>query len=177
MKNFFALLVFGVSLSFCLSLANVNVNAQEASLVSSIEIRFFSYVQNENSMSYTPTYVDKKIDIKDIYDIGGVYGADNELEAFREGFSGIILGSPEAAVFNEDYFINSIEKAGNVAIIDFSDGITFHGLGTTGEIYFIQTIVNTVGKHFNVDYVRITSNGIAYESGHILMPEEGFRVN
>lgn len=79
----------------------------------------------------------------------------------------------------ESVKINNIEvhESSGLLKIDFSKELILEmNLGTALETEIIKSIVNTLGDFYNVQYIYISVDGKAYESGHYITPEEGFKV-
>ncbi len=77
--------------------------------------------------------------------------------------------------------INSIKLDRNswTLLVDFSqDLLTDMNAGSSLEAEILTSIVNTLGRFYDVDKVYITIEGKTYESGHfVLLDDEFFRVD
>lgn len=73
--------------------------------------------------------------------------------------------------------INSVEFKDDLMKIDFSSNFT-SGLGTSGEMSVLESLLKTIEYNFGINKVIITFNNENYSSGHIEMEDgEWFTPN
>ena len=110
-----------------------------------------------------------------------VFNTNDHIENILEN----ILKNPDSskllAPISKDTKINMIDLDRNTWTlkVDFSEELLEDmNAGSSYEFEIIKSIVNTLGRFYDVEKVYITVNGANYESGHISMGEgEHFQVN
>lgn len=70
--------------------------------------------------------------------------------------------------------INKIEKRDNVAIIDFNADFINTDLGSSVESKNLECIAKTFLNALNLDKLKITVEGKAYSSGHIILEDNHY---
>lgn len=147
---------------------------QVKTLLKSIEnqgqsIKLEAYYPSLDSIS--TKYVDKDL----------LFNTNDHIEEMLEE----ILKDPSSAnllaSISEDTKINKIKLDRNswTLKVDFSEELLEDmNAGSTYEVEILKSIVNTLGRFYDVDKVYITIDGKPYESGHIsINEEEYFEVN
>jgi len=71
-------------------------------------------------------------------------------------------------VFGENIKLRDIYISGNVGFVDFSDSLLSMGMGTTEELLFIYSIVNSLCFSLNLSKIKFLVNGEEIDTfGHI----------
>lgn len=75
-----------------------------------------------------------------------------------------------AEVLPEGTLINSLSSEGMQLNVDFNDVFLTHmqSMGSTGELLFVGSVVNTFLKAYQAESMMITVNGEIMESGHVI---------
>jgi len=101
---------------------------------------------------------------------------DSEAQAFEALLSGQTEDNinilPEGTEINNVY-LNDNE----VAEVDVSEEFTANmNAGSTGELFFVYTLVNTISDYYSTDEVLLTVDGEPYQGAHMAL-EEGETLN
>lgn len=98
---------------------------------------------------------------------------NSEAAAFEELFSGKGKGNEEVFLFPEGTKINSLElNENNIVEIDLSNEFVNNmNVGSSGEQFYLQGLVNTLASYYKAEEVLLTIDGETYETGHYSLSE------
>ena len=133
------------------------------------KINIEAYYPSEENIA--TVYVDKEI----------IFNTNDHIENILEDIFRNPPSTKLTPVISDKTKINRINLNRNTWTleVDFSEELVKDmNVGSTYEFEILKSIVNTLGRFYDVEKVYITKNQVPYESGHIQMKEgEFFEVN